>query len=139
MASQHGEGMTCRNTPRAKECTICCADDFESITCDCGAPTGTTHKGILGIELVQVHPTNKCLTDFVGAIKRCGCVAHVRLHLLCSSECKKASIFKDLPLGNVRREEGLIIGETGPLMIVQQIIAEAEPSSEEPTRCAADT
>ena len=133
LVQQNGEAIACRGSPNAKDCDVCRFDAYHTITCICGKPTGANFKGIVAVELVQIHPTNKCLTDEVGPIKRCGCLAHVRMHLFCSTECKKASIFKDLPLGDVRREDGLIIGEKGPPMMVQQILNEEEPSSTKET------
>lgn len=130
VAQQHGDGIICRGSLKAKECSVCKYEAYHTITCtSCDKPTGPQYKGIVAVELVQIHPTNKCLTDVVGPIKRCGCLAHVRMHLFCSNECKRVSIFKDLPLGNASREDGLVIGEKGPPMIVQQILNEEDDSA----------
>lgn len=74
----------------------------------------------------QEHRRVSC-RESVGPVKRCGCPIHVKLHLLCSPECKDKSPFPEFrakPLDNASKEDLVIITEGGPPLAINQIFPE---------------
>eukprot|EP01089_Gocevia_fonbrunei_P017816 TRINITY_DN5896_c0_g1_i3.p1 TRINITY_DN5896_c0_g1~~TRINITY_DN5896_c0_g1_i3.p1 ORF type:complete len:186 (-),score=19.62 TRINITY_DN5896_c0_g1_i3:70-627(-) len=103
------------------ECPACEPHEATKMICPvCEKQTGLGLKGILAIEIRQVHLKPNC-TDLPGNVKPCGCPVHLALFLLCSDECLKSpkSHFDPSMLGDKQtREDDVIIGERGPLAAV---------------------
>jgi hypothetical protein len=129
LVGQHGSGYVCQDSA----CEICNKDHPELTTCiTCGKATGKERAGIIGIEICQYHKRQSCRNEY-GPVKKCGCPAHVRLHLLCSTKCKDQAPFQEFrekKLGDSTKEDLVIVPEKGPMFTIQHYFPESESGSE---------
>eukprot|EP00026_Physarum_polycephalum_P014948 Phypoly_transcript_15519.p1 GENE.Phypoly_transcript_15519~~Phypoly_transcript_15519.p1 ORF type:complete len:264 (+),score=46.40 Phypoly_transcript_15519:107-898(+) len=109
------------------DCKICNYGFPERMTCPgCGARTGKTRQGLLGLEVGQIHNIPEHMT-MNGNIKPCECIVHMKLYIICSAECHKKSIFREsIHQGNftyTNPKGGPEIPESGPVCTTQNYAA----------------
>ena len=125
VAQQHGEAIVCHD----EACATCNQKPWDVVCKGCGKQTGKVRIGVLGCEILQVHPGNAMCATVLGPVKRCGCIVHVKCWLLCSQACllsckySKAVAEDDRPkMEELFREEKFSIPELGPLLIHDQYV-----------------
>jgi hypothetical protein len=130
LRAQYSKANICEDP----SCKICSYGFPERMTCPgCGAATGKTRKGLLGLEVGQIHTIPEHMT-LNGNIKPCDCIVHMKLYIICSAECHKKSIFREtVHQGNftyTNPKGGPEIPDSGPVCTTRNYAAGKEHKSD---------